>query len=78
MTAKPDGEPPAGSAVNAARILIVEDNALNRLLSHDILELRGHEVVEAATVDEARRALDRAAPTSCCWTSRFRAAAPRR
>jgi len=41
-----------------ARVLIVEDNALNRLLLHDLLELRGHEVVEAATVDEARRALD--------------------
>src|SRR5438105_3252995 len=40
-----------------ARILIVEDNSLNRLLVHDILELRGHEVVEAATVDEARQAL---------------------
>ena len=41
-----------------ARVLIVEDNALNRLLLHDLLELRGHEVVEAATVDEARRAID--------------------
>jgi CheY-like chemotaxis protein len=44
-------------AVAPARILIVEDNPLNRLLIHDILELRGHEVVEAATVDEAREAL---------------------
>jgi CheY-like chemotaxis protein len=44
-------------AVAPARILIVEDNQLNRLLIHDILELRGHEVLEAATVDEARRAL---------------------
>jgi CheY-like chemotaxis protein len=25
---------------------------------HDLLELRGHQVIEAATVDEARRALD--------------------
>jgi len=41
-----------------ARILVVEDNALNRLLVHDLLELRGHEVIEAATVDDARRALD--------------------
>jgi CheY-like chemotaxis protein len=40
-----------------ARILIVEDNPLNRLLVHDILELRGHEVIEAATVDEALGAL---------------------
>jgi two-component system cell cycle response regulator DivK len=40
-----------------ARILIVEDNPLNRLLIHDVLELRGHEVREAATVDEARAQL---------------------
>jgi CheY-like chemotaxis protein len=39
--------------VAPARILVVEDNPLNRLLVHDILELRGHAVVEAATVDEA-------------------------
>jgi CheY-like chemotaxis protein len=44
-------------AVAPARILIVEDNPLNRLLIHDILELRGHEVLEAATVDEARQTL---------------------
>jgi CheY-like chemotaxis protein len=44
-------------AVAPARILIVEDNPLNRLLIHDILELRGHNVIEAATVDEARAAL---------------------
>jgi two-component system, cell cycle response regulator DivK len=44
-------------AVAPARILIVEDNPLNRLLIHDILELRGHEVYEAATVDEARQTL---------------------
>ena len=62
MTAKPDGEPPAGCAANAARILIVEDNLLNRLLIHDILTLRGHQVLEAATVDEALRALDLAIP----------------
>ncbi|HLK92017.1 MAG TPA: response regulator [Polyangia bacterium] len=53
-----DGNPLAEHAAARARILIVEDNALNRLLVHDLLELRGHEVVEAATVDEARRALD--------------------
>jgi CheY-like chemotaxis protein len=44
-------------AVATARILIVEDNPLNRLLIRDILALRGHEVIEAATVDEARAAL---------------------
>ena len=41
-------------AVEPARILIVEDNSLNRLLIHDVLELRGHDVFEAATVSEAR------------------------
>jgi CheY-like chemotaxis protein len=53
-------EPPSTSPARPlrARILVVEDNALNRLLVHDILELRGHEVLEAATVDEARRMLE--------------------
>jgi len=45
--------------VKPARILVVEDNPLNRLLVHDLLELRGHSVVEAATVDEARVLLER-------------------
>ncbi len=53
-----EGIPTGERASARARILIVEDNALNRLLLQDLLELRGHEVVEAATVDEARRALD--------------------
>ena len=53
-----DANPIGEHASARARILIVEDNALNRMLLHDLLELRGHEVVEAATVDEARRALD--------------------
>jgi CheY-like chemotaxis protein len=44
--------------VAPARILVVEDNSLNRQLVHDLLELRGHHVVEAATVDEARALLD--------------------
>jgi CheY-like chemotaxis protein len=51
-------EYPASERTSApARILIVEDNPLNRLLIHDILELRGHDVIEAATVDEARDVL---------------------
>jgi len=55
---KTDEQPAAeAGAVTPALILVVEDNPLNRLLVHDILELRGHEVLEAATVDEARRAL---------------------
>lgn len=62
MTGKPDGEPALARATAPARILIVEDNVLNRLLIHDILELRGHEVLEASTVDEARRALDARRP----------------
>jgi len=49
-------------AVAPARILIVEDNPLNRLLIHDLLELRGHEVFEAATVEEARQTLDSVRP----------------
>src|SRR5450432_1203808 len=44
--------------VAPARILVVEDNSLNRQLVHDLLELRGHHVIEAATVDEARALLD--------------------
>jgi CheY-like chemotaxis protein len=48
--------------VPPARILVVEDNPLNRLLVHDILELRGHAVVEAATVDEALERLQRERP----------------
>lgn len=52
-----DGSPHRSGRVRA-RILVVEDNALNRLLVHDLLELRGHHIIEAATVEEARRALD--------------------
>ena len=36
------------------RVLLVEDNLLNRQLARDILEYRGHEVVVAASVEEAR------------------------
>ena len=48
--------------VPPARILVVEDNPLNRLLVHDILELRGHDVREGATVNEALDALQSARP----------------
>src|SRR4051794_24000360 len=48
-----------GGHLGRARILVVEDNALNRLLLRDILALRGHDVAEAATVEEARLLLDR-------------------
>jgi two-component system cell cycle response regulator DivK len=40
------------------RILLVEDNALNRRLVRDLLVFRGHEVIEATTVPEARARLD--------------------
>jgi two-component system cell cycle response regulator DivK len=58
---RPDAASETGK-VPPARILVVEDNPLNRLLVHDILELRGHAVVEAATVDEARAMLERERP----------------
>lgn len=40
-----------------ARILLVEDNAINRQLAFDILEHAGFEVIEAANVDEGRAQL---------------------
>jgi CheY-like chemotaxis protein len=59
---KTDEYGPSQRAVAAARILIVEDNPLNRLLIHDLLVLRGHEVLEAATVNEALAVLSVDAP----------------
>jgi CheY-like chemotaxis protein len=38
-------------------ILVVEDNALNRRLVQVTLEARGHHVLEAGSVEEARAAL---------------------
>ena len=52
-----DSDHPGLHGAHRARILVVEDNALNRQLLHDILQLRGHDVLEAANVDEATRAL---------------------
>jgi len=40
-----------------ANILVVEDNLLNRQLLRAILQYRGHRVLEAASVDEARARL---------------------
>jgi CheY-like chemotaxis protein len=57
-----DDEPASQHQVPPALIMIVEDNPLNRLLVHDILELRGHQVIEAATVDEARAMLEARRP----------------
>jgi two-component system cell cycle response regulator DivK len=58
--AKTEEYPAAAS--KRARILIVEDNPLNRLLIHDVLELRGHEVLEASTVAEAKAMLAKEKP----------------
>lgn len=41
------------------RILMVEDNPLNRQLARDVLEVRGHEVTVAVDVDGARHQLER-------------------
>lgn len=43
-------------------VLVVEDDPLNRELVHDILARRGHHVMEAESVDEAWRCLERARP----------------
>jgi len=58
MSSKEQAQRDGDGRLNRARILVVEDNSLNRLLVHDLLELRGHEVIEAANVDEARTLLD--------------------
>ncbi len=60
MWAKDQAQRAAEERSGRARILVVEDNPLNRLLLHDILELRGHEVIEASNVDEALPLLDAA------------------
>src|SRR5918912_3751140 len=57
MLRNDDTDQPGVPGVCRARILVVEDNAPNRQLLHDILELRGHDVLVAANVDEATRAL---------------------
>jgi CheY-like chemotaxis protein len=58
MSPKEQAQRDGDGRLSRARILVVEDNSLNRLLVHDLLELRGHEVIEAANVDEARTLLD--------------------
>jgi CheY-like chemotaxis protein len=60
MSANEQAQRAAEERSGRARILVVEDNPLNRLLLHDILELRGHEVIEASSVDEALPLLDAA------------------
>jgi len=45
-----------------ASVLVVEDNAMNRRLVRDILQHRGHTVIEACDVSEARTQLQRLTP----------------
>lgn len=45
-----------------SRILLVEDNPLNRTLAREVLRRRGHEVLEAADVPEGRLRLAAAVP----------------
>jgi len=40
-----------------AKILVVEDNPLNMQMVRDILQYRGHRVLEATTVEEGRERL---------------------
>lgn len=47
-------------AVTQLRVLLVEDNALNRRLVRDVLSFRGHAVKEAECIDAAREALESA------------------
>jgi two-component system cell cycle response regulator len=42
--------------------LLVEDNYVSRVLLRSILSLRGHVVIEATTLSEARQMLSRAIP----------------
>ena len=44
------------------KILIAEDNAVNRELLRELLELRGHEVVEACDGEEALRMVQQTQP----------------
>jgi len=43
--------------MSTARILVVEDNPMNSMLVRDILQHRGHEVLEAATIEAGRAML---------------------
>jgi CheY-like chemotaxis protein len=43
-------------------VLIAEDNAVNRELLRELLEMRGHTVVEACNGEEALRLLDESRP----------------
>jgi CheY-like chemotaxis protein len=45
-----------------ARILVVEDNPLNLKLVRDVLQIAGHDVVEARSGEEALRVVQDASP----------------
>src|SRR6202521_3812577 len=45
-----------------SRILIAEDNAVNRELLRELLEMRGHTVVEACDGEEALRMIEQRKP----------------
>ncbi len=44
------------------KILIAEDNAVNRELLRELLEMRGHTVIEACNGEEALRLLEESQP----------------
>lgn len=44
------------------KILVVEDNVMNKILVREILALRGYEVIEAGSGMEALRAMEEHAP----------------
>ncbi len=55
------GHPPAGTSANGLRILLAEDNLINRALATGILEKRGCSLVHAANGREAVEAAGREA-----------------
>jgi CheY-like chemotaxis protein len=44
------------------KVLIAEDNAVNRELLHELLEMRGYTVVEACDGEEALRMVEQTQP----------------
>ena len=55
------------------KVLIAEDNVVNRELLRELLESRGYSVSEACDGQEALDALRQTLPDdTCCWTSACR------
>ncbi len=48
--------------MSGKKILVVEDNLLNRRLVHDVLARHGHQISEATSVEEGRAQLERDTP----------------